>query len=133
MINNLGNSDEFDELFEAYLSMGKINWREVKLVRNTAASVDLIPAASVRKEQYTGETVYVKLPLENTLRKIPVVKVNLELRDNTKVVKEVAENDLDMNYYLSVKYWVLFSNKIKIKPQGGKNCVEQKPVRRRHL
>lgn len=72
---------ELEELFEPFLSMGEVNDRPSKLLRDTGTTLDIISAREVEKDQYTGETVCVKLYLENSLRGIPITQVKLELQD----------------------------------------------------
>jgi len=89
-----------------YIQMGKVNNCDVRVWRDSGATIDLVSEKYVNSDAYTGETVWVQQPLDESPVCLPIVKVTLEIpRENAETVTIVAKaavirKQLDKGYYL---------------------------------
>lgn len=95
-------ADEFDPLFAPYLSQAKVNNVKTTVLRDSGSSVDVAPFKLIKPDDYTGEFVWLKTPLDNSSRRFPVAKVNIESAEfgNISTKAAVAGSSVKMRYYL---------------------------------
>ncbi|GFS48639.1 retrovirus-related Pol polyprotein from transposon 17.6 [Trichonephila inaurata madagascariensis] len=71
-ISHVVTDKSFDELMERYTSLGKVNGVEMKILRDTDATLDLICNKYVKPHMYTNEKVWLRTPLEESLICLPL-------------------------------------------------------------
>ncbi|XP_042895182.1 myb-like protein X [Parasteatoda tepidariorum] len=77
-ISHVVADKSIDELMSRYISVDKVNGVEMKILRDTGATLDLICNKYVKPHMYTNEKVWLRTPLEETLTCLPLVEVELE-------------------------------------------------------
>ncbi|GFY39929.1 SCAN box domain-containing protein [Trichonephila inaurata madagascariensis] len=66
-ISHVVTDKSFDELMARYTSLGKVNGVEMKILRDTGATLDLTCNKYVKPHMYTNEKVWLRTPLEKSL------------------------------------------------------------------
>ncbi|KAF8789292.1 hypothetical protein HNY73_007236 [Argiope bruennichi] len=100
-INHVGSAHE-NELFAPYISEGSVNGSEIKILRDSGASVDIVTRNYVSNADFTGEVIWVKQPLDLDLRCLPLARVRLNSPEFGDVVTKAAivDSSLDQGIYL---------------------------------
>lgn len=102
-INHVGNSDTLNDSFKPYLSTVLINKVEILALRDTGASIDLIPGRLVTPHDLNGETVWLKQALENEFHCLPIANVELEIPEVGCIIQTkaaVVDTSIKMDHYL---------------------------------
>ncbi|KAF8768442.1 Retrovirus-related Pol polyprotein like [Argiope bruennichi] len=99
--NHVGSAHE-NELFAPYISEGSVNGSEIKILRDSGASVDIVTRNYVSNADFTGEVIWVKQPLDLDLRCLPLARVRLNSPEFGEVVTKAAivDSSLDQGIYL---------------------------------
>ncbi|GBN57268.1 hypothetical protein AVEN_257600-1 [Araneus ventricosus] len=102
VVNHVGMSDSTETLFAPYMSKALVNEREMSILRDTGASIDLVSRNHINSEDLTGETVLIKQPLDKNLTCLPLAKIELQSPELGKIVTKAAGLDahLDNDIYL---------------------------------
>ncbi|KAF8764864.1 hypothetical protein HNY73_022903 [Argiope bruennichi] len=100
-INHVGSAHE-NELFAPYISEGSVNGSEIKILRDSGASVDIVTRNYVSNADFTGEVIWVKQPLDLDLRCLPLARIKLTSPEFGEVVTKAAivDSSLDQGIYL---------------------------------
>ncbi|KAF8768490.1 Retrovirus-related Pol polyprotein like [Argiope bruennichi] len=100
-INHVGSAHE-NELFAPYISEGSVNGSEIKILRDSGGSVDIVTRNYVSNADFTGEVIWVKQPLDLDLRCLPLARVKLNSPEFGEVVTKAAivDSSLDQGIYL---------------------------------
>ncbi|GBO23257.1 hypothetical protein AVEN_53556-1 [Araneus ventricosus] len=106
LVNQIGISEQVQDLFAIYLSKALVNNEEMDILRDTGASIDIVSRNRVRPEHFTGEVVFVKQPLDAEFRCLPMAKVELQSPEFGCVVTKAAVIDAQLD-----SGWYLLSNK----------------------
>lgn len=77
-LNHMEIDKEANEWLKPYMSEGEVDGRKLRILRDTGASFDLISSSYAPPDTFTGEIVYIRQPLDNESRSLPVAKVNLK-------------------------------------------------------
>lgn len=86
---------------ERYTSTGTVNGVEMKILRDTGATLDLICSKYVKPHMYTNEKVWLRTPLEENLICLPLAEVELDCELGHIVTKAaVLRDSLDQGRYL---------------------------------
>ncbi|GBL89074.1 hypothetical protein AVEN_255212-1 [Araneus ventricosus] len=74
----------------------------MSILRDTGASIDIVSRNRVRSADFTGETVWVKQPLDLNFTCLPLAKVELQSSDFGHIVTKAAviDSKLDSSWYL---------------------------------
>lgn len=100
-ISHIVTDKSIDELMSRYTSVGKVNGMEMKILRDTGATLDLICNKYVKPHMYTNEKVWLRTPLEETLICLPLAEVELECELGHIITKAaVLRDSLDQGRYL---------------------------------
>ncbi|GBL84293.1 hypothetical protein AVEN_118670-1 [Araneus ventricosus] len=101
-INHVGTADTAEILFAPYLSKALVNNVDVSILRDTGASIDLVSRNHASSEDFTGETVWVKQPLDLNFTCLPLARIELQTSDFGRVVTKTAviKAVLDNGVYL---------------------------------
>ncbi|GBN58781.1 hypothetical protein AVEN_213916-1 [Araneus ventricosus] len=102
VVNHVGMSDSTETLFAPYMSKALVNQREMSILRDTGASIDLVSRNHINPEDLMGETVLIKQPLDKNLTCLPLAKIELQSPELGKIVTKAAVLDthLDNGIYL---------------------------------
>ncbi|GBN32411.1 hypothetical protein AVEN_169507-1, partial [Araneus ventricosus] len=106
LVNQIGISEQVQDLFAPYLSKALVNNEEMDILRDTGASIDIVSRNRVRPEHFTREVVFVKQPLDAEFRCLPLAKVELQSPEFGCVVTKAAVIDAQLD-----SCWYLLSNK----------------------
>ena len=88
------------ELLLPHTFFGTVCGNPISFLRDSGATVDLINSKYVRPNQYTGESVWVKQPLDEAPKNLPVAKVEI-VGPFCKLVTEAAvAKNCDLEYYI---------------------------------
>ncbi|XP_071057611.1 uncharacterized protein [Onthophagus taurus] len=113
VVATLNTKKEVQELFAPYTLKGEINGKEVNILRDSAASYDVVHKNIVKTEHYSGKYVHVRgvLNEESVALQVAVVKLNLpeigELETEAAVTSNLPNG---YSYLLSNRTWEMFSN-----------------------
>ncbi|GFY62182.1 SCAN box domain-containing protein [Trichonephila inaurata madagascariensis] len=100
-ISHVVTDKSFDELMARYTSLGKVNGVEMKILRDTGATLDLICNKYVKPHMYTNEKVWLRTPLEESLICLPLVEVEQDCEMGHVITKAaVLRDSLDQGRYL---------------------------------
>ncbi|GBN57347.1 hypothetical protein AVEN_247313-1 [Araneus ventricosus] len=79
-----------------------VNDEEMDILRDTGASIDIFSRNHVRPENFTGEVVWIKQPLDLNYKCLPLAKVELHSTEFGYIVTKAAVVDaqLDSGWYL---------------------------------
>ncbi|XP_035224031.1 uncharacterized protein LOC118196690 [Stegodyphus dumicola] len=101
-VNKLGTSESPDTWLAPYMSIARVNNREMPVLRDTGSTIDLIGWDQVTHQMLLGETVWVKQPLDLHPWCLPLARIELEGEDFGKVITKAAviSSDLNQEYYL---------------------------------
>ncbi|GFY39926.1 SCAN box domain-containing protein [Trichonephila inaurata madagascariensis] len=84
-----------------YTSLGKVNGVEIKILRDTGATLDLICNKYVKPNMYTNEKVWLRTPLEESLICLPFAEVELDCEMEHVITKAaILRDSLDQGRYL---------------------------------
>ncbi|GBM38860.1 hypothetical protein AVEN_49728-1 [Araneus ventricosus] len=95
-------SDSTETLFAPYMSKAPVNQTEMSILRNTGASIDLVSSNHINSEDLTGETVWIKQPLDKNFTCLPLSKIQLQSPVFGRIITKAAVIDasLDNGIYL---------------------------------
>ncbi|GFY37656.1 SCAN box domain-containing protein [Trichonephila inaurata madagascariensis] len=100
-ISHVVTDKNFDELMARYTSLGKVNGVEMKILRDTGATLDLICNKYVKPHMYTNEKVWLRTPLEESLICLSLAEVELDCEMGHVITKAaVLRDSLDQGRYL---------------------------------
>ncbi|CAL1297643.1 unnamed protein product [Larinioides sclopetarius] len=101
-VNNLAMDQNFAPSFKPFLSQAKVNHVDTVVLRDTGSSIDLSPIHLINAEDFTGEKVWVKQPLDNEFRSLPLARIILETPEFGTVFTNVAivRKSVKMGHYL---------------------------------
>ncbi|GFY78963.1 SCAN box domain-containing protein [Trichonephila inaurata madagascariensis] len=100
-ISHVVTDKSFDELMARYTSLGKVNEVEMKILRDTGATLDLICNKYEKPHMYTNEKVWLRTPLEESLICLPLAEVELDCEMGHVITKAaVLRDSLDQGRYL---------------------------------
>ncbi|GFY54920.1 SCAN box domain-containing protein, partial [Trichonephila inaurata madagascariensis] len=100
-ISHVVTDKSFDELMARYTSLGKVNGVEIKILRDTGATLDLICNKYVKPNMYTNEKVWLRTPLEESLICLPFAEVELDCEMEHVITKAaILRDSLDQGRYL---------------------------------
>ncbi|GBM58814.1 Retrovirus-related Pol polyprotein from transposon 412 [Araneus ventricosus] len=104
LVNRVETSDQAKTFFAPYLSKALVNNEEITILRDTGASIDIVSRNHVRLEIFTGETVWVKEPLDFNYKCLPLAEVELQRPEFGHIVTKAAVIDLrlDSGWYLLI-------------------------------
>nr|XP_042897389.1 uncharacterized protein LOC122269263 [Parasteatoda tepidariorum] len=89
------------DIMTPYTSIGVVNGVGISILRDTGATLDLIPRRFVKPEMYTGESVWIKTPIQEESFCFPLAVVELNCKLGKVVTKAAVLGDsLDQGYYL---------------------------------
>ncbi|XP_054719150.1 uncharacterized protein LOC129228494 [Uloborus diversus] len=130
-INHIGDTKELSECFAPYISTGKINGEVRKILRDSGASIDVCPRSWIKTEDFTGEYVYVKQPLDEECKCLPLAKIYIETDEGCVYSKAAIKNtDSDARFYLLGNRTAELFSRSKSKPEAL-NAVETRGSLRR--
>ncbi|GFY56708.1 SCAN box domain-containing protein [Trichonephila inaurata madagascariensis] len=92
-ISHVVTDKSFDELMARYTSLGKVNGVEMKILRDTGATLDLICNKYVKPHMYTNEKVWLRTPLEESLICLPLAEVELDCEMGHVITKAAVLRD----------------------------------------
>ncbi|KAF8786393.1 hypothetical protein HNY73_008114 [Argiope bruennichi] len=100
-VNCVGTTKDALVLFAAYMSKALVNNVEMSILRDSRVTFDLLSSNYVRAEDYTGETVWVKQPLDVNFTCLPLAKVELQSPDFRRIITKAAiiDSSLDNGVY----------------------------------
>lgn len=101
----VSNDDENDKLLAPYTHDLRVNGHACKVLRDSAATLDVMHTSLVRPENYTGECAWIRQVVEQQSVCLPVAKVVIEGPFGTLETEAAVSNDLPLQYPY------LFSNK----------------------
>ncbi|XP_071057618.1 uncharacterized protein [Onthophagus taurus] len=113
VVATLNTKKEVEELFAPYTLKGEINGKEVNILRDSAASYDVVHKNIVKTEHYSGKYVHVRGVLNEESVALPVAVVKLNLPEIGELETEAAVTSNLPNgysYLLSNRTWEMFSN-----------------------
>ncbi|KAF8784311.1 hypothetical protein HNY73_010007 [Argiope bruennichi] len=89
-------------LFAPYMSKAFVNNVEMSILRDSGATNDLLSSNYVRAEDYRGETIWVKQPLDVNFNCLLLAKVELQSPDFGRIITNAAiiDSSLDNGIYL---------------------------------
>ncbi|GBM97599.1 Retrovirus-related Pol polyprotein from transposon 412 [Araneus ventricosus] len=95
-------SDSTENLFAPYMSKALVNQTEMSILRDTGASIDLVSRNHINSEDLTGETVWIKQPLDKNFTCLSLAKIELQSPVFGKIITKAAVIDasLDNGIYL---------------------------------
>ncbi|GBM69634.1 hypothetical protein AVEN_155397-1 [Araneus ventricosus] len=101
LVNRVGISEQVENLFVPYLSKALVNDEEMDILRDTGASIYIVSRNRVRPENFTGEVVFVKQPLDAEFRCLPLSKVEIQNPEFGCIITKAAVIDaqLDSDWY----------------------------------
>ncbi|GBM94091.1 hypothetical protein AVEN_135190-1 [Araneus ventricosus] len=100
-INKLSAKGEFHEVFKPYLKVGKIFGEEMKVLRDTGSSVDLISFKNVKESDLTGDYVWARQALTNEHTCLALAEIDLEIDGvRLKTKAAVLDPSVEMKHYL---------------------------------
>ncbi|CAL1294811.1 unnamed protein product [Larinioides sclopetarius] len=101
-VNNLAMDPNFAPSFKPFLSQAKVNHVDTVVLRDTGSSIDLSPIHLINAEDFTGEKVWVKQPLDNEFRCLPLARILLESPEFGTVWTKAAivGKSVNMGHYL---------------------------------
>ncbi|GBN98604.1 hypothetical protein AVEN_200025-1 [Araneus ventricosus] len=84
------------------MSKALVNNVEMSILRDTGASIDLVSRNHGISEDFTGETIWVKQPLDLNFTCLPLARIELQSSDLGRIVTKAAviEAVLDNGVYL---------------------------------
>ncbi|GBN44734.1 hypothetical protein AVEN_113122-1 [Araneus ventricosus] len=85
-VNRVGTTEQAEALFTPYLSKALVNNVEMSILRDTGASIDIVSRNHLRSVDLTGETVWVKQPLDLNCTCLPLAKVELKSSEFGNIV-----------------------------------------------
>ncbi|XP_071041462.1 myb-like protein X [Parasteatoda tepidariorum] len=95
------SESRFPDIMTPYTSIGVVNGVGISILRDTGATLDLIPRRFVKPEMYTGESVWIKTPIQEESFCFPLAEVELNCKLGKVVTKAAVLGDsLDKGYYL---------------------------------
>ncbi|GBN98979.1 hypothetical protein AVEN_13854-1 [Araneus ventricosus] len=102
LVNRVETSDQAEALFAPYLRKALVNNVKMSISRDTGASIDILSRNHIRPEDFTGETVWVKQPLDLNFTCLPLAKVEIQSPEFGHIVIKAAVIDarLDSGWYL---------------------------------
>lgn len=102
VVNQIGITDDLGSCFAPYLGEAEINDVKIVTLRDSGASFDLIGKQYIKPEQLTGESIWLKQPLQKELHCLPIASVTLKIADIGTVSTKAAvvDDSLEMNHYL---------------------------------
>ncbi|GBL85575.1 hypothetical protein AVEN_34723-1 [Araneus ventricosus] len=102
VVNHVGMSDSTENLFAPYMSKALVNQTEMSILRDTGASIDLVSRNHINSEDLTGETVWIKQPLDKNFTCLSLAKIELQSPVFGKIITKAAVIDasLDNGIYL---------------------------------
>ncbi|GBM73592.1 hypothetical protein AVEN_140225-1 [Araneus ventricosus] len=91
-----------ETLFAPYLSKSLVKDEEMDILRDKCASIDIVSRNHVRPENFTGEVVWIKQPLDLNYKFLPLAKVKLQSSEFGYIVTKAAVVDAqrDIGWYL---------------------------------
>ncbi|GFY59302.1 retrovirus-related Pol polyprotein from transposon 412, partial [Trichonephila inaurata madagascariensis] len=99
-ISHVVTDKNFDELMARYTSLGKVNGVDMKILRDTGATLDLICNKYVKPHMYTNEKVWLRTPLEESLICLPLSEVELDCEmGHVITTAAVLRDSLDQGRY----------------------------------
>lgn len=100
-VNNLETFPVTDNL-EKYKSKAIINGREQQILRDTGASTDVCASNYVNEEDFTGELIWIRQPLDPHPKCLPVAKIIIEIPEIGSLETRAAifPASLDQGYYI---------------------------------
>ena len=101
-INHLGSEIGLDSSFEPYLSLALVNGKEISVLRDSGSKLDVISRKLINSDQLNGEFTWVKQPLENEVRCLPLANVSLEIPEIglVKTKAAVVNPEVDLKFYI---------------------------------
>ncbi|GBL79282.1 hypothetical protein AVEN_92497-1 [Araneus ventricosus] len=102
VVNHVGMSDSTENLFAPYMSKAQVNQTEMSTLKDTGASIDLVSRYHINSEDLTGETVWIKQPLDKNFTCLSLAKIELQSPVFGKIITKAAVIDasLDNGIYL---------------------------------
>ncbi|GBM63405.1 hypothetical protein AVEN_82259-1 [Araneus ventricosus] len=102
VVNHVGMSDSTENLFAPYMSKALVNQTEMSILRDTGASIDLVSRNHINSEDLSGETVWIKQPLDKNFTCLSLAKIELQSPVFGKIITKAAVIDasLDNGIYL---------------------------------
>ncbi|GBM12259.1 hypothetical protein AVEN_155264-1 [Araneus ventricosus] len=102
LVNRVGLSEQAETLFCPYLSKAFVNNKEMGILRDTGASIDIVSRNHICPENFTGEVVWVKQPLDLNYKCLSLAKVELQSPEFGHILTKAAVVDaqLDSGWYL---------------------------------
>ncbi|KAM7308006.1 hypothetical protein ISCGN_011641 [Ixodes scapularis] len=101
----VSNDDEDEKLLAPYTHNLRVNGQACKVLRDSAATVDVMHHSLARPENYTGECAWIRQVVEKQSVCLPVAKVVIEGPFGT------LETEAAVSDNLPLQYAYLFSNK----------------------
>ncbi|GBM21705.1 hypothetical protein AVEN_9771-1 [Araneus ventricosus] len=94
--------DSPETLFAPYMSKSLVNQTEMRILRDTGASIDLVSRKHINSKALTGGTLWIKQPLDKNLTCLPLAKTELQSHEFGKIVTKAAVLDahIDSAVYL---------------------------------
>ncbi|GBM75253.1 hypothetical protein AVEN_214578-1 [Araneus ventricosus] len=99
-VNHVGTAETAEILFAPYMSKALVNNVEMSILRDTWASI--VSVNHVSYEDFTGETVWVKQPLDLNFTCLPLARIELQSSEFGRIVTKatVIEAVLDNGVHL---------------------------------
>ncbi|GFW94632.1 SCAN box domain-containing protein [Trichonephila clavipes] len=89
------------DVLAPYTSLGTVNGIEMPILRDTGATLDLICKKYVKLSMFINETVWIRTPLEETAKCLPMDEVELDCVFGHVITKAaVLRDSLDQGKYL---------------------------------
>ena len=101
-INHISINKGFGSSFEPYLSTARVNGHEFTILRDSGSGIDVIPRKLITSSHLNGEFLWVKQPLENEVRCLPVANVSLNIPNvgSIETKAAVVDQSVEMDFYI---------------------------------
>ncbi|GBL79676.1 hypothetical protein AVEN_114291-1 [Araneus ventricosus] len=94
-------SDSTENLFAPYMRKALVNQTEMSILRDTGASIDLASRNHFNSEDLTGETVWIRQPMDKNFTCLSLAKIELQSPVFGKITNAaVIDASLDNGIYL---------------------------------
>lgn len=114
IVNCLHTKSNMNRLFESYTILAKVNGIETKLLRDSAASYDMVHTDLINAKDYAGKCVNVRGVLSTESVALPVAKIELIFEQFGTIVTEAAVSSQlpkEYPYLLSNRTWEMIDGK----------------------
>lgn len=114
VVANINTISSVDKLFEPYTIIAKINGVEAKLLRDSAASYDIVDAGIIKTQNYNGKCINVRGVLSEESVTLPIAEVKLSFPEVGEIDTEAAVSKQlpsGFSYLLSNRTWEMLNER----------------------